>query len=69
MVVQPHRSWMSVQEYLELEHTSLEARYEYIDGQVYMPSGGTVEHSIIIGNMFSVFKECFAWWPLSYAYL
>lgn len=48
---------MSVQEYLELEHTSLEARYEYIDGQVYMPSGGTVEHSIIIGNMFSVLKS------------
>ncbi len=57
MVAQPHRSWMSVQEYLDLERNSLETRYEYVDGYAYMLSGGSVEHSIIIGNMFSELKS------------
>lgn len=57
MVAQPHRSWMSVQEYLELERNSPEVRYEYIDGYAYMLAGGTVEHSTIVGNTFSELKS------------
>ncbi len=31
---------MSVEDYLTLDRTSVEARYEYIDGYVYMLAGG-----------------------------
>lgn len=57
MVTQPQHSRISVQEYLELERNSPEVRYEYIDGYAYMLAGGTVEHSIIIGNTFSELKS------------
>jgi len=36
MAVDPHRLFMSVEEYLELDRNSLDARYEYIDGVVTM---------------------------------
>lgn len=51
MVAQPGRSLMSVQEYLTLDHNSIEARYEFIDGYAYMLAGGTLNHSIISANM------------------
>lgn len=34
MVADPHRLFMSVEEYLELDRHSLDARYEYINGVV-----------------------------------
>ena len=42
MVDQPHRTLMSVEDYLALDRNSVEARYEYIDGYAYMMSGGTL---------------------------
>ena len=51
MVAQPQWSPMSVQEYLELDRNSLNARYEFIDGHVYMLAGGTANHSRISANM------------------
>ena len=42
---------MSVEDYLALERTSIEIRYEFIDGQVYMLAGGTINHSIISANI------------------
>ncbi len=51
MVAQPHRSRMSVEEYLTLERTNTEIHYEFIDGHVYMLAGGTADHSIISANI------------------
>ncbi|HEU5378196.1 MAG TPA: Uma2 family endonuclease [Ktedonobacteraceae bacterium] len=41
---------MSVEEYLELDRSSSDARYEYIDGYAYLMSGGSPQHALIIGN-------------------
>lgn len=41
---------MSVEEYLELDQSSSDVRYEYADGYAYLMSGGTPQHALIIGN-------------------
>ena len=56
MAVDPHRLFMSVEEYLELDRNSLDARYEYIDGVVTMLAGGTTNHSRISVNMVSLLQ-------------
>ncbi len=48
---------MNVEDYLRLDRQSLDARYEYIDGQVYMMSGGTANHSAIAVNLTSLLKS------------
>jgi Uma2 family endonuclease len=50
----PHRSTMTVEEYLQLDQSSTETRYEYIDGHVRMLAGGTADHSLIAANMISI---------------
>jgi len=45
---------MSVEEYLELDHKSLDVRYEYIDGYIYMMAGGTADHSTVSINVTSL---------------
>jgi Uma2 family endonuclease len=57
MVAQPHRLLMSVDEYLALERTSSEERYEFIDGYAYMLAGGTADHSIIKQNIASLIRN------------
>jgi Uma2 family endonuclease len=48
----PHRGGaMSEEEYHELEQLNPDLRYEYINGTVYMMSGGTVEHDLIADNI------------------
>jgi Uma2 family endonuclease len=42
---------MSVEEYLQLDRTTLNARYEYIDGVARMRSGGSVAHDRISRNI------------------
>lgn len=54
MAAQPNWSPMSVEDYLELERNSLEARYEFIDGYAYMMAGGTLDHSAISINITSL---------------
>src|SRR5258708_37873584 len=54
MVADPHRQFMSVEEYLALDRNSLETRYEFIDGFVTMLAGGTVNHSRISINLLLV---------------
>lgn len=54
MVADPHRQFMSVEEYLALDRNSLETRYEFIDGIVTMLAGGTVNHSRISINILLV---------------
>lgn len=41
---------MTVDEWRELERTNSDAKYEYIDGQVYLMSGGSLAHSRISTN-------------------
>ncbi|MEL7244519.1 MAG: Uma2 family endonuclease [Cyanobacteria bacterium J06573_2] len=46
----------TVEEYLELEKTS-EIRHEYLGGQVFAMSGGSKEHNLIAGNIYSKFRS------------
>lgn len=50
MVAHPERIPMSVEEYLELDRSSSDMRYEYANGYAYLMSGGTPQHALIIGN-------------------
>jgi len=51
MVADPHRLFMNVEEYLALDSSSPDARYEFIDGIVTMLAGGTINHSRISVNL------------------
>ena len=53
MVAQPSPfpRHMSVEEWRELERTSHDSKHEYIDGQVYAMSGGSLAHSRISLNV------------------
>jgi Uma2 family endonuclease len=44
--------FFSVEEYLELEQTS-DIRHEYFAGEVFAMAGGSKEHNIISGNVYS----------------
>jgi Uma2 family endonuclease len=46
-----HQHTMTVDEYFELEAGDSENRYEYVDGYVYMMSGGSFNHSTISANI------------------
>ena len=54
MIARPHRSHMSIEEYLKLDRESIDERYEYIDGYAYMLAGGTANHSTICVNITSL---------------
>jgi len=56
MAADPHRLFMSVEEYLELDRNSLDARYEYVDGVVTLLAGGTANHSRISINVVSLLR-------------
>lgn len=57
MVAQPRRLFMSVAEYLQLDRTSNEARYEYIDGYAVLLAGGTANHATIGLNVASLLRR------------
>jgi Uma2 family endonuclease len=46
----PAVSYLTVEEYLALERSS-EIRHEYVDGGMVAMTGGSAEHSLIIGNL------------------
>lgn len=50
MALQHHPS-MTVEEYLQLDKQSTEAKYEYIDGHVRLLAGGTPNHAKISANI------------------
>lgn len=56
MAANAHHLFMSVQDYLELDRNSLDARYEYIDGIVTLLAGGTTNHSRISVNVTSLLQ-------------
>src|SRR5436305_14016749 len=51
MVAHPNRSRMSVEEYLELDRSSPDTKYEYIDGEVYLMAGGSPAHARIAATL------------------
>src|SRR5579859_3197780 len=57
MAAEPHRSSMSVEDYLTLDRSSREGRYEFIDGQAYLLAGGTANHSTISINFISAIRS------------
>jgi Uma2 family endonuclease len=66
MAADPHRPHMTVQEYLELDQSSPDAKYEYIDGVVYnlrdphSLAGGTLAHALIALNIATLCKQLLA---------
>lgn len=50
MVAQREPRSMTVDEWRELERASPDVKYEYIDGRVYLMSGGTANHARIGSN-------------------
>lgn len=57
MVAQPSPRGMSVDEWRELERTSHDIKHEYIDGQVYAMSGGSLAHGSIGSNMVRTLQD------------
>jgi Uma2 family endonuclease len=47
---------MSVEDYLVLNRTSKDTRYEYLEGDIQMLAGGSPDHSIIIANLTATIK-------------
>ena len=52
-----HTPTMSVEEYFALEENNPDTRYEYLDGYVYMMSGGSANHATISGNIYAILKS------------
>jgi Uma2 family endonuclease len=57
MATFPHQSRMTVEEYLELDRNSLDVHYEYIDGDITMMSGGTIDHVAIRDNVYTTLRS------------
>ncbi|MFQ3618900.1 MAG: Uma2 family endonuclease [Cyanobacteriota bacterium] len=51
---QPHR--LSPQEYLAWEATQ-DIKHEYLDGEVFAMTGGTIAHNLISGNFYALLKS------------
>ncbi|MGA7952202.1 MAG: Uma2 family endonuclease [Gloeobacterales cyanobacterium] len=56
MIAIPDKQQMSPAEYL-LWETQQQVKHEYIDGHAYAMTGGTLAHSIIGGNLFTLLKN------------
>lgn len=52
MIATPHPTQMSVEAYLDWEPQQ-EIRYEYVNGEIYAMTGGTITHSDIAINLLS----------------
>jgi len=51
----PHY-FFGIEEYLELEQTT-DIRHEYFSGEVFAMAGGSKEHNIISGNVYSLLRS------------
>jgi len=56
MIVSPQQSYLTPDEYLQLEDTS-NIKHEYIDGQVYAMVGASDPHVTIAGNLFTLLRN------------
>ncbi len=57
MMALSHDPSMSVEEYLQLDRSSIETRYEFIDGYVTMLANGTLDHATIGANIISILRR------------
>lgn len=57
MVAHREPRYITVDEWRELERTTPDAKYEYIDGQVYLMSGGSLAHSRISSNTLRALED------------
>ncbi len=53
----PRPSTLRVEEYLQFDRSSAEARYEYIDGQMTLLAGGTLNHATVSLNVASLLRN------------
>lgn len=51
-----HERWISLEQYLELDRTSIDVKYEYVDGRIYARSGGSTSHSLIAMNISTLLR-------------
>jgi Uma2 family endonuclease len=49
--------WISPEEYLQIDRASADVKYEYMDGQMYAMSEGTVNHAEIALNLIIALRE------------
>ncbi len=47
---------MTIAEYFQLEEDDSEHRYEYVDGDVYMMAGGSLDHDLIKSNIQNILR-------------
>lgn len=59
-MTQPSPRRLSVDEWHELERSSFDAKHEYIDGQVYLMSGGSRAHGRISSNAVRTLEDTLA---------
>ncbi len=53
----PREPFMSVEDYLALDNTSKDARYEYLDGELHMLAGGRKDHALIAANLIGILQQ------------
>lgn len=56
----PEYPFMSVDDYLALDNNSRDARYEYLDGEVRMPAGGSTYHAALISRLGAILEQSLA---------
>lgn len=56
MIASPDRKYMTPQEYLEWEERQ-EIKYEYVNGEVFAMTGGTLPHNAVALNLASALKS------------
>ncbi len=59
MVAQREPQYISVDEWHQLVRTHPDAKYEYIDGQIYLMSGGSLAHARIGSNTVRAIEDAF----------
>src|SRR5215469_16761737 len=57
MATNPQYSYVTVEEYLELDRNSPDIRYEYINGRVIVMAGGSPQHSLIAANITGILGQ------------
>jgi len=56
MVAEPQSRRLSPQEYLDWEATQ-DIKHEYLDGEAFAMTGGTIAHNLISGNFYALLKS------------
>jgi len=52
-----HNERISIEEYFEILKKDPDHAYEYLDGEIYMITGGTPDHAIITSNVIGILKN------------